>query len=682
MADKRELALEGLPRPGEPLTPDIHQDNKALLDEELQKRMARLKAKLSKKEHRDLLKQKQRLAKKLKAAGWNDLVTQRWEIFQDYDQQKVKLAFAEDDDEKWAVVAEGRRVREQGKVITARIANLQPIADEFEAVCQRLNAHEDALKTEREDEENRKAFRREALIWEAQIKSVFRQSARLHHAWDDEKGKRQVDIPQIERIIFKEDRVLYHIRTSAQSIVERLISRWHSALPYNVDVSDLYCDETLENLSAACNRVVTVERSKRGTNFFYSISRLDAPDGLPEKVLYSKVLDWYPVKDHAKTPWFAGVAENRKVECYNFEDFPHIMIAGATKGGKSNHINQMIATFVTMNTPAEVRLILVDLKGGIEFTHWTGIKHALRPIIKKPSEVLPALALLRTIMERRLATFETVKAKNLFAYNAKQPPGRKLARLIFVIDEMATLMELDELKTAIDKQLMVISSQGRAVGIHLVICTQRTSVDVVPPWMKTNAGMMISAKMPNQHASMTILDSVAAANLPNIRGRMVFSQGRMEVICQSPLITDEEIARAVTVSQTFPDPDEWEFQLEGDQLPVFEVEQGFGRDDAIEVALTHLDGKLSAQQIYKIVGHSVTSEYKLQKLVRAIVDDGIENGIVFRGKRYYIRKERRSYIMEEVETVIRDLTRDENEGNPSQNGASDYPIELEKEETT
>lgn len=647
MSKEKEIGIDDLPAPGEPLVPDVHEENLALLENEIKERARRLGGKLTPKEHKRLTRRYTQLWKKLKRANYNDLIKRRWRFWQLYQEliHEYTQAKAADQPDRALIkkIAHyGRTAGGHGRKLNDAIAIYQPWADEFTDIARRLRAHDDALEYEKEDAANRAAFMREARVWEAQIKAVFRQSARLHHAWQDTKGHHYIDIPRIEQIIMKDDRVLYQIQTSSQNPIERLLGKWHSALPYNVDIHDLTCEETLENLAAGCNRVVTVERSKRGTNLFYAISRLDSPDGIPKRVLYSKVIDWYPVNDHAKTPWAAGVTNDRKAEYYNLEDNPHILIAGSTKSGKSNHLNQMIATFVTMNSPSELRLVLIDNKGGIEFTHWQGIKHQLRPMIKQAADVLPALQFVRGVMERRLSTFEAVKAKNLASYNAKVTHGDKLARIVVVIDEMATLLGLGELTNSIQNELRVISSQGRAVGIHVILCTQHSSVDVIPGWVKTNMVMRVSGKMPSHQASMVILDSVTAATLPNLPGRLVFSQGRFEVVAQSPYISDDEVARAVTLSQDFPDPDNREFESPDSIMP----KEKFTRDDLLDMALDDLGGKLSPSRIHERVGNEVATLRKLRFMVEDLIDEGLENGIMHRGQLYKLRKDRKSYIME------------------------------------
>jgi hypothetical protein len=670
---QRAVELNDIPAPGVPLTPEIDPVNRRLLEDDLQARAARMQSKLTPKQVKRLQRDQKRLRRRLVAARWNSLIMERDELWQQYEATKAAIVWAEDDQEKALIIQRGRDIAARGRGGAAQIARLKPIADEYEHVRQRLEAHENVLRWEKEDEENRQAFYREAQVWEAQIKAVFRQSPRLHHIGKDANGNEFVDIPRISHVHILTDRVMYQIQTSAQGVVERMMQRWHSALPYGVDISALLSDETLANLSAACNRVVTVERSKKGTNFFYVVSRVDSPDGLPEKVPFARVVDWYPREEHRKTPWFAGMSANRKVETFNFEDYPHMLIGGATKGGKSNFINQMISTMVTMNTPDELRLVLVDLKGGVEFTHWTGIQHALMPIVKKPEEVQTALIRVRAILDKRLAVFEANKVKNLASYNARAVKGGRLARIIVVIDEMATLMEQEEIKSAVDKNLNVIASQGRAVGIHLVICTQRPSADVIMGWMKTNASLLISAKMPHYNASLIILGTDSAANLPSIPGRMVFSRGRDEVICQTPYISDEEIARAVEISMAYDAPKDEE--LESVSLP---APKKFGRDDLIQVALDNLDGKLSPTRLAEIIPEKVMTEHYIRRMIASITEDGVGSTVVHCGESYTLRKLGRSFILKPIEEATGDElpTDDTNDPSPI---APIAPIDIEDE---
>jgi len=644
---KPELTLDALPLPGEPLTPHTDENNKALLESDVQERIARQQARLTRRQRFWLKRRWNKLGRKLNQLGYNDLITQRWECYQLYEELKHKIHETKDK----SLLPEYEDVKARGKALNEQLRNIKAIIEEFEEVNGKLKAHDELIQWEQEDKENFKAFLNEARTWEQQLISAFKQSPRLHHRYSDEKGSWVTDIPIIREIVVKDDRVMYLIKTTSQSMFDRLFGRWHSALPYGVDIANMISDVTLQNLKSACGRVVTVEHGKRGTNFYYVISRLDSPDGIPNKILYQKAIDWYPPLDHSKTPWIAGVTDDRKIEWYNFEDNPHVLIAGATQGGKSNHVNQMIATMVTMNTPQELRLLLVDLKGGIEFTHWKGLQHQLRPMLTSPTAVLEGLQWLRSIMETRLDAFESMKAKNLTSYNEKVE--HKLPRIVCLIDEMATLIGLGDLTKDLHTELRVLSAQGRAVGINLVLCTQHSSVDVLPGWVKTNMGLRISAKMPSHQASMVILDSITASTLPDVPGRMVFSSGRFEIIAQSPFISDEQIESSIKVANAFKKPDNTEFIS---VLPKPKpVKPEFTRDDVLKFAMD-MNNKLSANRIHDIVGNEVITLRKLRVLVSSIVDDLEKGTIEYEGVEYGMERQGRAYVLVPIEQTTEQET--------------------------
>jgi len=647
---QRQHSLDDLPQPGEPLQPDKDKDNRKLLEEDLNERIRMQSARLSRREKRRMEKRFRVLQGQLYHAGYNQLVVRQYRCWKLY--TRLKYLMTQSPEEKHRLKERYLFVKSAGQALTSKLDELSGISSEFDEINQKLIAHNELLEWEIEDRQNFEGFKREARTWEQLIMAVFRQSPRLHHKYVDHKGRTVINTPEIREIIIKDDRVQYLIKTTSQTAIGRLFGRWYSALPYGVDVTALTCDETLENLSTTCNRVVTVERSQRGTNLFYVISRLDAPDGIPKKVLYGKIIDWYPANDHAKTPWCAGVTDDRRTKWYNFEDHPHVLIAGATQGGKSNHVNQMISTMTTMNTPSELRLMLVDLKGGIEFTHWKGLQHQLKDMLTTPEAVLSGLQWLQSIMESRLTAFEEMKAKNLASFNEKVE--KKLPRIVCVVDEMATLVGLGELTKELHTVLRVLSSQGRAVGIHLVLCTQHPSVDVLPGWVKTNMVLRVSAKMPNHQASMIVLDTVTGATLPDVAGRMVFSSGRQEFIAQSPFISDNQIATAVRYSQQFPKPDDTEFIS---VLPKPEPKKPqFGRDDVLRMAL-EMNGQLSANRIFDIVGNEVMPLRKIRVIVNEIRDE-VDRGelITFEGIRYTIERQGRAYYLVAMEQPIEQKT--------------------------
>jgi hypothetical protein len=633
-------AFGHMPAPMEPLTPFIDLDNEKALQEQINARLELMRARLNKKQLKRYKNLYRRLDARLKRARYDQLIVKRQQI-----KEELLMTHSAWQHERSEKLAErGRKLAAKGREIDQKLAALNDVISAFQDAKSRLEAHQRVLALEEEERENRKTFYTEADVFFHQIKAVFRQSPRLHYRERDSRGKERTVCPEIQRIYLKPDKMYFLIRTSRQGVLDRWAGVWKSALPYGVDIKSLTCDETLENLTAACGRVVTVERGARSQNLFYVIHRLDAADGIPRQIAYEKVVDHYPQEKHADTPWPLGVGDNHKVAWQNFTEFPHVLIAGTNGGGKSNLINEMLATLISMNSPDELRLALIDNKGGVELSHFDNIPHLLMPMVSQPDDVLPALMQLSGLMRARFAQFLKVGARKLADFNARVT--EPIPRVVIVIDEMATLIGIDD-TPEIQRELRTISSQGRAVGVHLVISTQHPSVDVVPGWIKTNLNLRIAAKMPHHTASQIIVDSGTAATLPDIPGRMVVRRGGFELILQTPLITDAGIARAVKIAREYAPP-RWELNASEIPAPV----EKFGRDHYLKIAIESLGGKISADRVHKIVGNEVMSLHNLRKLKERILDEAEANGgvIVWNGTPYNCTKDRNSWALTPIET--------------------------------
>ncbi len=625
------VQFEEMPAPGEPLRPKIHPDNQKILQEEARKRAELMSARLSYWDRVRLVRRHRWLQRQVRP--YNKLIQQRWRIYYEYRQMAQQYQQAP----STALRQRGRSLAAIGRELNERIRRLEPLAREYESITNKLKAYDELMRYEREERQNKRAFRMEARVWESQIKAVFRQSPRLHHTYSDKKGRTRTVIPQISRAIHREDRVLFHIKTTSQTPIERMLGKWHSALPYGVDVRDLICEETLENMSAVCKRPVTVERSKNGVNLFYCISRLDSSDGIPHKVPFSKVMQWYPTSDRQLMPFAAGVTANKRVKWFNFEQYPHVLVAGSTKAGKSNFVNQMIATLVSMHDTSELRLMLIDLKGGIEFVHWREVAQLTGNIAKTPEMVLETLRDATALMRSRFELFEASRSKNLISYNKMS--SEPLPRVIIVFDEMATLLNLGKLTQDIHTELRELASQGRAVGIHLVLCTQHPSVDVLPGWIKTNLGLRVSGKMMTIGGSMTILDTGSAAMLPDVRGRLIFSDGHSEIVAQAPLISDAEIAKAVEISQQYRRNNQTNQQP--NQAPRYSlVEQ------MIIYSIEHYGGHLRRDDLCQQFEISKRRMEPLLEQARQILSSGFQHN----GTEYRLRKSGKASIATPIAT--------------------------------
>jgi DNA segregation ATPase FtsK/SpoIIIE, S-DNA-T family len=232
---------------------------------------------------------------------------------------------------------------------------------------------------------------------------------------------------------------------------------------------------------------------------------------------------------------------------------PHVLIAGSTGSGKSVAINAMIMSVLYKATPQQVRLILVDPKR-VELGMYEGIPHLFTPIITEPKLAANALRNAVREMERRLKLLASRSVRNIDQYNKlfeNQTPSlfendeeQPLPHIIIIIDELADLMMLD--KANVEEAITRLAQMARAVGIHLVLATQRPSVDVITGLIKANVPTRISFRLATKVDSRTILDSNGAEALLG-RGDMLFlppGTSRLQRL-HAPFVTEKEIAAVV-----------------------------------------------------------------------------------------------------------------------------------------
>lgn len=229
---------------------------------------------------------------------------------------------------------------------------------------------------------------------------------------------------------------------------------------------------------------------------------------------------------------------------------PHLLIAGSTGSGKSVCINCMITSILYKSSPDDVRMIMIDPKV-VELGVYNGIPHLLIPVVTEPKKAAAALAWAVQEMENRYRQFAKYGIRDINSYNnyAFERSMDKMPRILVIIDELADLMMVarDSVEEAINR----IAQKARAAGIHLVVATQRPSVDVITGLIKSNIPSRIAFKVASQVDSRTILDYAGAEKLLG-RGDMLFYPvGSMKSIrAQGGFISDEEIENVVKYLQT------------------------------------------------------------------------------------------------------------------------------------
>lgn len=232
---------------------------------------------------------------------------------------------------------------------------------------------------------------------------------------------------------------------------------------------------------------------------------------------------------------------------------PHLLIAGQTGSGKSVGMNGFILSLLYKNTPSELRMIMVDPKQ-VELGIYDGIPHLLTPVINSPDKALNALKWWVAEMERRYSTLKPLNARNLEEYNAKVSAKDKMPAIVIIIDELADLM-MSGNKKEVESAITRIAQKARAVGLHMILATQRPSVDVITGLIKANVPSRVAFTVASNIDSRTILDQIGAEDLLWRWDMLYFPTGAMATNrLQWVLVETDEVERVVAHIKRTIDP--------------------------------------------------------------------------------------------------------------------------------
>lgn len=369
-------------------------------------------------------------------------------------------------------------------------------------------------------------------------------------------------------------------------------------LPYGVSIPRLMDREIIQDLSIAVRHQVRGEYTvEKGA--WYFVERGVGTRGIPDHVRFMDLLNAMPASaDPLTIP--IGIGLNKKLVYKSLGRMYSMLVGGTIGGGKSNFLNVILLTLIRRNPPDRLKLILIDLKGGLEFQFYEGIPH-LMPIptlaeggIADKNEQVPGiLQWLKLEGERRMQVLRAAEQKSIGMYNAHRKQNR-MPHILLVIDEFADIMYNKKISGYCEETMANIAQRFRAVGIHVILCTQVPKKEVISTRIKGVLPAKIAFSTTNNTASMVILDNINAKEL-RPAGRAIF-QWDQELEVQTPFINESIIEEIVTGAK------QGKYEKQETRHDVTQLE-------VMEYALSEENGFLNIQRIYKqFSGRGITRE--------------------------------------------------------------------------
>ncbi len=304
-------------------------------------------------------------------------------------------------------------------------------------------------------------------------------------------------------------------------VVGPSVTRYELEMPVGVPIKKILSHQDDIALNLASNGDIRIEAPIPGR----SAVGIEVPNDKISTIGIKEILMSKEFQD-AKSPlsFALGKEISGEIRICNLAKMPHLLIAGATGSGKSVCLNTIIISMLYKASPEDIKLILIDPKR-VEFSMYNGLPHLMLPnVITETDKAVNALTWAINEMERRFSIFQEKKARNLDEYNNTQDvlsgESEKLPLIVIIIDELADLMMLA--KKDIEEKIMRLAQKARAAGIHLILATQRPSVNVITGTIKANFPSRIAFAVTSYVDSKTILDSAGAEKLLG-KGDMLYA---------------------------------------------------------------------------------------------------------------------------------------------------------------
>ncbi len=424
---------------------------------------------------------------------------------------------------------------------------------------------------------------------------------------------------EVETVIKKIEEIIGHFGVEVKVISKErgpIITRYELRIPYGVKHNKIttLVDEIRGHLEVTTVRIVAPIPGK-------STIGIEVPNVHREDVFLSEILKEQLLQNKAKDLTISiGKDISGKTVNIDLAKLPHLLVAGTTGSGKSVSLNSMITSLICTRSPQEVRFIMIDPKM-VEMTLYEDIPHLLMPVITDPRKATKALTWAINEMESRYQIVSRLKSRDFKSYNDKvdeyahKQGYEKFPYIVIFIDELADLMMVSG--KDIEEQITRISQKSRAVGIHLVMATQRPSVDVITGLIKANCPARVAFKVAQKTDSRTILDTNGAESLLGKGDFLYRSPVTSDLLrIQAPFIEEKEIEAIVEEAKRQGSPSYVEMNWEDEgSAEAFTDEDADLFDEAWNIVLTEKKASASYLQRRMRIGYNKAA--RLMELMEA-----------------------------------------------------------------
>ncbi|MDD3627026.1 MAG: DNA translocase FtsK 4TM domain-containing protein [bacterium] len=453
-----------------------------------------------------------------------------------------------------------------------------------------------------------------------------------HH----EKDLEHIDILKKNGELLKECLTDFGITASIENIIRGpVISRYEIRLAPGIKVSRIsnLSDDIAYAMGATRVRVIAPIPGKTAVG-------IEVPNPKPDMVFFKELISTQEYQDSlAKSVLTIAIGKDieGKIIIDNLKEMPHLLIAGTTGSGKSVFMNNIILSIISNASPNDLRLVLIDPKR-VEFSIYKRLPHLLMPVQVEPKKSAEALKKITMIMDSRLRVLGQAGARDISIFNEKVKEKQKtftdetpveermlyqqMPYIVVIIDELADLMISS--RNEVEEYIMRISQLARAVGIHLIVATQRPSVDVITGVIKANLLARVAFQVTSKVDSRTILDMNGAEKLMGKGDMLYIPPGQASPIrIQAAYIYDEERKGIVNFWKNQGEPafEDYELAKVENEASSFSAAEDFDDDlyeDAVEIVLSYEKPSASFLQRRLKIGYN-----RAARLIEIMEEEGL-----------------------------------------------------------